>query len=146
MALRTNGDYSYGDAQEDLWTELRDYSIANKYPAVHFADARCICGGTQFKLFLDEAAGVAVRVCPHCRDEHVIGDGADYLPDADLEECECPCGRAVFEVTIGVSLYARSEDVRWLYVGCRCISCGLTACYGDWKNEFIGYQALLAKV
>lgn len=31
------------------------------------------------------------------------------------------------------------DDVRWLYLGCRCVTCGLTACYGDWKNEYPGY-------
>ena len=47
------------------------------------------------------------------------------------------------EVTAGVLLYDDSEDVRWRYLGCRCPSCGLTACYGDWKNEFEGYRELL---
>ena len=42
--------------------------------------------------------------------------------------------------------YDQSEDVRWLYVGCRCPACGLTGCYGDWKNEFIDYRNLLARV
>ncbi len=44
-----------------------------------------------------------------------------------------------------MSLYEGSEDVRWLYVGCRCPACGLTAVYGDWKNEFNGYRDLLPK-
>lgn len=35
-----------------------------------------------------------------------------------------------------------SDDVRWLYLGCR--SCGLVGCYADWKNEFNGYEKLLA--
>jgi hypothetical protein len=50
------------------------------------------------------------------------------------------------EITVGVSLYANSEDVRWLYLGCRCPQCGLTAVYGDWKCEFVAYDLLLKKV
>lgn len=73
--------------------------------------------------------GVAVRTCVGCHSEHPVGDSDACLEDAALEECACPCGR-------DVSLSEGSEDVRWLYAGCRCPSCGLTAVYGDWKNEF----------
>ena len=75
-----------------------------------------------------------------------MGDGADYLAEASPEECECPCGEGNFQITVGLLLYEDSEDVRWLYVGCRCPACGLTATYGDWKNEFNGYRELLARV
>ena len=78
--------------------------------------------------------------------QHPIGDSADYLEEAHLEDCACPCGGEVFEIAAGVSLYQDSEDVRWFYVGCRCPSCGLTACYGDWKNEYNDYRELLASV
>jgi hypothetical protein len=77
---------------------------------------------------------------------HPIGDSAEYLDDAQLEECECPCGHGSFEITAGVSLYKSSEDVRWFYLGCRCPVCGLIACYGDWKNEFEDYRKLLSRV
>ncbi len=95
---------------------------------------------------LDENEGAAVRVCAKCKAEHPIGDSDEYLEDAELEECACPCGNEEFEVTVGVSLYEDSEDVRWLYLGCRCPKCGLAACYGDWKNEYIGYRELLKRV
>lgn len=82
-----------------------------------------------------------------CESEaHPIGDSANYLDEAELEECACPCGMEAFEITAGVSLYTNSEDVRWLYLGCRCPACGLTAVYGDWKNEFDNYRKLLALV
>lgn len=62
-----------------------------------------------------------------------------------MKECACPCGGKAFEVTAGVSLYDDGEDVRWLYLGFHCVACGLTAVYGDWKNEFNGYRELLAR-
>jgi hypothetical protein len=68
------------------------------------------------------------------------------MEEAEPTECECPCGSSVFEITVGVALYRESEDVRWLYVGCRCVECGLTACYGDWKSEYLDYRKLLARV
>jgi hypothetical protein len=146
MALKKRGKYRYGDSQADIRAEVLRYSKANGYRAHHFADAICKCGGKVFRLLLDDSAGAAVRRCSACATEHPIGDSDDFLDDAELDECACPCDGGDFEITVGVSLYEDSEDVRWLYLGCRCPKCGLTAVYGDWKNEFNGYQELLARI
>lgn len=146
MALRKRGNHWYGDSQSDISEELFRYSGLNGYVAEHFADAFCSCGARSLRLYLDDTAGVAVRVCSSCSAQHPIGDSAEYLHDADLEECECPCGHGIFEISAGVSLYEGSEDVRWLYLGCRCLGCGLVACYGDWKNEYEGYRELLRRI
>ena len=143
MALRKKGKYSYGDSQADIREELLSYSQANGYPAVHFANAVCVCGSQVFNLFLDDTEGAAVRICTNCAVKYPIGDSQEYLEGAELEECECPCGAGDFEITAGVALFEESEDVKWLYLGCRCCKCGLTACYGDWKNEYEGYQEFL---
>ena len=146
MALKKRGKYRYGDSQADIREELLRYSKMDEYIAHHFADAVCKCGGKLFQLTLDGDEGAAVRICVACKTEHAIGDSADYLEDAELSECACPCGGEEFEISVAVSLYDDSEDVCWLYLGCRCPKCGLTAVYGDWKNEFNGYQELLARV
>jgi len=146
MALKKRGKYRYGDSQADIRDEVLRYSKKNGYVADHFADAACRCGGKVFRLSLDDTEGAAVRKCTTCGAEHPVGDSGEYLEDAELAECACPCGGEEFELTAGVSLYEGSEDVRWLYLGCRCAACGLTAVYGDWKNEFNGYRELLALV
>ena len=75
-----------------------------------------------------------------------MGDSAEFLDEAELDECACPCGGETFEITAGVSLYAGSEDVRWIYLACRCVACKHGAVYGDWKNEYDGYRELLARI
>ncbi len=130
---------------KDLRAELRRYS-RNSYVAEKFADAICTCGGSTFRLALDDNEGAAVRTCLSCRKQHPIGDSAGYLADAELEECACSCGGETFEITVGVALYKGSEDVRWLYLGCRCLGCKLAAVYGDWKNECPDFRAFLAKI
>jgi hypothetical protein len=95
---------------------------------------------------MDEHEGAAVRICNSCGDEHAIGDSDEYLDGADLQDYECNCGEEALEITVGVALYEGSDDVRWIYVGCRCPACGLIGCYGDWKNESIDYRTLLARV
>jgi hypothetical protein len=146
MAVEKRGKYYYGDNQSDLRAEIARLSEQNAYPAEHFADAVCRCGGKLFRVNLDDVVGAAVRICVACSDEHPIGDSDEYLNEATLDECACACGGEQFEVTVGVSLYDDSEDVNWLYVGCRCPSCGLVGVYGDWSNEFEDYRALLARV
>jgi hypothetical protein len=146
MALEMREGYGYGDQQADIREELLRYSKLNGYVAHHFADAICKCGGKLFRLSVDDTEGAAVRKCCDCEIEHPIGDSDEFLDEAELEECACPCGGDNLEITVGVSLYADSDDVRWLYLGCRCPRCGLTAVYGDWKNEFNGYRELLARV
>jgi hypothetical protein len=145
MAVHQRDDRSYADSQDDLVAVIRQYS-AGGYPAEHFADAVCCCGCRIFELAVDEDEGVAIRVCTKCEAEHAVGDSEEYLEDAELEFCECLCDAAAFEITVGVALYPESEDVRWLYLGCRCPQCNLAGCYADWKNEFLGYRELLKNV
>lgn len=145
MALITRDKHFYGDSQADIREYLSKYS-SSEYAVHHFADAFCKCGNRTFGLRIDDIEGAAVRICKACGNDHPIGDSEEFLAKAELEECECPCGQSILEITVGVSLYDGSEDVRWLYIGCRCPNCGLTGCYGDWKNEYPGYRELLARV
>ena len=146
MALRKKGRWWYGDVQSDIRTELTRVGGLNEYVPTQFADAKCSCGNVAFQLALDEDAGTALRTCSKCNSQHPMGDSEEYLEEANFQVSSCICGKDIFEITIGVSLYDDSDDVRWLYVGCRCTSCGLTGCYGDWKNEFIDYRQLLKQV
>jgi hypothetical protein len=146
VTLQKRGRYRYGDGPDDVREEIRRYSKLAEYPAAHFADCACVCTGRRFRLSLDDTQGAAVRQCVACNTEHAIGDSADFLAGATLEEAECPCGTQAFEITVGVSLYVDSEAVRWLYLGCRCSKCGLVAVYGDWKNESDDFRVLLTQV
>ena len=130
VALRVKGEQHFGDSQADIRAELLGYSKANAYVAEHFADARCTCGAHVFGLSLDDTEGAAVRTCSECDQEHAIGDSGDYLDEAELEDCECPCGGTDFEVTVAVALYKGSDDVKWLYLGCRCIAWVIRGCWG----------------
>jgi hypothetical protein len=145
MAVHRRQDSLFADSQSDLPEVLRDFS-EDGYPATHFADASCSCGCRTFQLAVDDDAGVAIRTCTQCGNEQPICDSGEYLDEAELQYCQCLCDSQVFEITVGVALYADSEDVRWLYVGCRCPACGLSGCYGDWKNEFPDYRELLSRV
>lgn len=146
MALQKRGLYWYGDDQDDIRGEIARFSRCNEAVAQHFADAVCRCGSKIFRLRLDDDAGAAVRRCVECSFDHPIGDSVAFLDEAELGECSCVCGGETFEITVGVALYDDSQGVKWLYLGCRCPACGLVGVYGDWKNEFEGYEGLLGRV
>lgn len=146
MALERRGRFYFGDCQADIRAELLRYSKANQCPAHHFADASCKCGHMRFRLAIDDSRAAASRICAACHAEHQIGGGPTALKENKVGECICPCGCSEFEITVGLSLHEGSENVKWIYFGCRCPHCGLTGVFGDWENDLIDYQKLLACV
>ncbi len=143
MALHKRGKYWYGDSQADIRAELIRYGKLDDEVPTQFKDIRCRCKSTLFRLQIDDEQGAAVRICTQCEKEHPIGDSAEYLDVAELGKCDCVCGEDRFEITVGVSLYDDSQDVRWVYIGCRCPACGLTGNYGDWSSEFGDFEKYL---
>ncbi|MEV5830285.1 hypothetical protein AB0L25_32440 [Spirillospora sp. NPDC052242] len=94
------------------------------------------CGHRAFEVRLDDDEGVVRRTCARCRTSAYIADGADYLDEAELYMCECPgCGEAEFEIAVGFSLHP-DREVRWISIGLRCTTDGLTGVYADWKINY----------
>lgn len=131
-----------------LKSQIVEYSTKNAYVAEHFTTPKCgACGCETFTIVMNENEGVAARICTSCNAEHGIGDSDDFIDDVEeVYPIECTCGANQFKIMAGVALYDGSEDVRWFYLGCECVSCGLSGVYGDWKNEFNGFRELLGRV
>ncbi len=146
MPLEKRGEWWYGDSQDDIPTEILQYSVDIGVPAHQFADAVCHCGERIFQLSMDYDAGVAIRNCVTCRDDHFIGDSEEHVEKASLKDHDCFCGEDSFEITVGVSLAKDGKTVEWVYLGCRCPTCGLTGVYGDWRHGSIGCRDMLDRV
>jgi len=147
MSIIKKGKYYYGEDHNDLNEVLYDFSKTVGYLIDHFKTAKCLCGNNTFRVLLNEEEGVARRVCWKCNNEHDIADSEDFIDEVEtLDELECLCEEGEFRITVGVSLYENSEDVKWFYLGLYCPNCNCLGCYGDWKNEYIGYKELLEKV
>jgi hypothetical protein len=153
VAIRKRGTFWYGDTAADI-REVLTRDRGTVHPISVFADAVCDCGGREFSLQVDEEHGEAAWFCKACNAQYLFHDRDidgyyEGDPKADTECCNCPCterGGSHFEVTVGASLYDDSEDVRRVYIGCRCVACGLTACYADWNRVDIPYPKLFAHV
>ncbi len=133
---------------KQLKSQIIEYSTRNAYVAEYFAVPKCAtCSCDTFTVVMNESEGVAARICSSCQGEHGIGDSDDFIDDVEeVYPIECTCGASQFKIMAGVALYDGSEDVRWFYLGCECVDCGLSGVYGDWKNEFNGYRTLLDNV
>lgn len=145
MTLKKKGDYWYGTSPEDIKTEIAKFSH-DEYPASRYAQSVCACGNRTFNLESDEEAGVAQRTCAECGVVHFMGDSAEFADEADLGGHVCVCDEDTFELMSGVALYADSNDVRWYYIGCRCVDCNLVGVFAEWKCEAGDADAFLAKV
>ena len=133
---------------ELLKSQIIEYSLKNSYLAEHFIIPKCShCNCDTFTLPINADEGVAARVCTSCDSEQGIGDSDDFFDEViEVSSIECTCGSLEFEVMAAVALYSDREDVRWFYLGCECTNCHDSGVYADWKNEYIGFQELLARV
>lgn len=106
------------------------------YPIVHMRFPVCACGSDRFQVSGDDEEGCASRRCVACKTEHMICDSAEYWDDADPEQCICVCERDEFQVGVGFAITTDKKDLRWIYVGMRCVHCGLAGVYLDWKIDY----------
>jgi len=146
MTVTQKGNYWYGSCDSDICAEVTRFSRKNAYEAQRFQQSVCGCGSVVFRLLSDDAEGVAKRLCVECAAEAFIGDGVEYADDAVLEEHGCVCQDDRFAINCGVALYEGSNDVRWLYIGCRCRTCGLIGVFAHWKCEGGDADVYLSRV
>ena len=145
MSIDTTGQWWIGTEPADL----RQYLIAfaeDTYPLNEFRLVSCSCGSDIFKLMADDDEGVAKRICARCSREHFICDSEEFWTDAQPEEFVCvECDSRKANIGVGFSLYEEG-DVRWLYVGVRCVSCGVLGCFASWKVAYSPSHYLIERV
>ena len=143
MGFKARENYARARDREGLRQEMQRYSENNVYAIQQCIDHTCACGASLFLLAVDDSEGVAETACIACKALKPVADSGEFAEDASLEQCECVCGGDVFEVTVGVALYAESDDVRWIYVGARCVKCDIAGVYCDWKCDGGNYRTML---
>ncbi len=136
MTIDRSGEWWTGSDPGDLEEYLEAFT-AEEYPIEQFRLARCGCGSFAFRLDANPNEGAALRQCLSCSSRQYICDSQEYWEDVEPESWECiECGTDQTNVGVGFSLYDDGNDIRWLYVGVRCLQCGILGCFAGWK---IGY-------
>src|SRR5258707_2022663 len=145
MAVDSSGKWWIGDHPQDLKEYLAAYS-SNSYKTDEFRLAECKCGSQEFSLWADADEGCAKRICLSCDEPHFICDSEEFWEESEPEEWKCvECGSRSANVGVGFSLYEDGE-VRWLYVGERCSSCGVLGCFAGWKVAYAPSKQLIDQV
>jgi hypothetical protein len=137
VTIDTSGKWWKGAVPEDLEEYLRGLTSQEGGKGIDaFRLSRCLCGGTTFLLRADRNEGAAERTCPACKNSHLIADSAESWGDARPRRWRCACKSDKCNVGVGFSLREGGGDVRWIYVGVRCSSCGVLGCFVDWKINY----------
>jgi hypothetical protein len=146
MSIDRSGQWWKGTESSDV----REYLLAyaeDAYQVHEFRLAKCSCGSEIFNLAADDVSGVAKRTCVSCNSEHFICDSEEFWTDAEPEELACiECGSKQANIGVGFSLYDHGHDVRWLYVGVRCVECGVLGCFAGWKVAYSPSLDLIEQV
>ncbi|UWP83111.1 hypothetical protein [Dactylosporangium fulvum] len=130
----TAAEPTYGSSFEDLAAFLKQPE-PDGYPVHEVRECVCrTCGGRRFAVQVMDTESAARRTCLDCERHEFIADSEDYWDDDSEVEyyCGCPCGEEEFAAAVGYSLHD-DGDVRWLFIGLRCLACGLLGVYEDWK-------------
>ncbi len=137
----------YGQTFEDLAAFLQR-PVPDGYPVDQVRECVCrSCAGRSFEVQVMDEESAARRTCLTCKAREFIADSAEYWDDDAPAEyfCGCPCGHEEFAAAVGFSL-REDGDVRWLFVGLRCLDCGLMGVYEDWKISYGPSAFLLDQV
>ena len=134
MSIDTSGKWWKGTEPEDLEEYLSCLS-EEAYKTSEFRLARCTCESLEFELHYNVNEEVARRKCGKCSEIHYICGSAEYwVPGLRMKKFKCiECRSTLANTGVGFSLYADQPGIRWLYVGERCISCGVLGSVIDWK-------------
>jgi hypothetical protein len=144
VPIDKSGEFWKGTKAADL-DEFVPAFAAGGYPVERMAHSRCSdCGGTTFALRVDDEEGYADRRCVACG--HVVHmlDSAEYIDDANPEQCACPCGGEEFELAVGFAMADVADidgspagrEVKWVSIGARCLRDGTLGVYADWKIDY----------
>jgi hypothetical protein len=140
MPIDTSGKWWTGSTPDDIGEYLQALS-SSSYPTSEFRLSRCQCGGIIFRLEVEQDEGVAKRTCADCGAEHLVCDSAEnYEEGTKLKKFKCVCKATLANVGVSFSLYEEGRAVRWLWVGHRCVKCGVLGSMVEWK---VGYEPSL---
>lgn len=148
MALRHEGEYSYGDSAADVWEYFVWWTRNSPEPVKHWRQAVCPCGSGVFMVEGEEDGPGYRRTCVECDTEVVMFEHEFSKPKklpSDLPPLECVCFGEEFEV-VGVTAPFMGDAVsaKWFCLGLRCVECGCLGCYADWIPRYTDAEAYLA--
>jgi hypothetical protein len=135
VAIDSSGERWRGTEAADLDLYLAEFR-AGGYPVARVVHSSCAgCGGSTFRVLIDDEAGYVERECTSCAARFAMLDSADLYDEADPGEAACPGGDETFEVATGFAV-RDDGDVCWTSIGLRCVGDGILGVCADWKIDY----------
>lgn len=132
MTIEMSRQAWVGTEPHDVRELIEVYGHHN-YEVHEYRVARCDCGCSAFRLEIDDCKVAARRTCFDCGYEHPMCDSAEFWEQTQPERACCAgCGGDKHNIGVGFSLHEEG-DVRWLYIGVRCVACGIFTCAAEWE-------------
>ncbi len=146
MAIDKSGEFWYGTKIADIDSYLKDYS-ADNYAVETVKRVTCPqCGNNIWEAELDPEVEAVQMHCRKCDHDRFLMDSEEYWDECEPEALNCQaCSGTVFNLAVGL---ARRDngDVKWIYVGSRCTTCGQLNCPIDWKISYSPTDQLEASI
>ena len=142
MTIDRSGKYWTGADTNDIHEYLSIFMVEDGQPLDEYRAVVCSCGTDTFFLEADRDEGTARRKCTNCKKVHFVCDSEEFWEESTPEKWKCMCKSIETNLGVGFSFYEKTDsqdaepDIRWLYIGCRCVKCGVLGCFADWK---VGY-------
>jgi hypothetical protein len=146
VVVTARGEDSWqGTEARDLDGFLADY-CSERQTLSRIVHAVCaLCGNGAFHVLVDDAEGVAGRVCLRCGDRRWMLDSDAHAEHARPVEAACPCGGEVFDVAVGFTIGAGGL-VSYVHLALRCLTDGTMGVYADWPQDSEPPPDLLSRV
>lgn len=142
MTIERRPQWWLGSEESDIGLYLEELTNGT---SERYTQSICSCSSTEFQVYFDREQGFVSRICTECLTEHLVCDSSDSQPDSSPHKFSCvQCGKTAANLGVGFALrprklteiFGQNRDVRWIWVGLRCVGCGVLGCIADWKIDY----------
>jgi len=140
MTIDKSREYWYGDCAEDIDEYL--IGFVNEDPdnddmIAKTGIATCDnCGSDSFNIEIDIDEGAIEVECVDCGEKRLLLDSNENWEDCDPAGLECPLCECKAHNVAGGFVFRDNGDVKWIYIGTRCIECGVLSSPVDWEINY----------
>lgn len=130
----------------DIAGYLKEYS-AEGYPVDTVKPVICPeCGSENCRITLDPEEHVIQVSCEPNGHRRLLMDSEEYWDESNPQKLTCPdCGGESFNLSVGLA-HRESGEVKWVYLGCRCLKCHAISSPDDWKIDYGPTDAMEANI
>jgi hypothetical protein len=134
MAIDKTKEFWTGDHATDIIEYLKIYSENTVKKTVIVECHKC--GSNELLVHLDADEGAIQITCSKCKNKRLLLDSEELWGNCRHKKAKCPiCKKDVFNLSIGF-VFRDNKDIKWVYLGNRCINCGVLGSFSDWKINY----------